>query len=152
MNKIWNASKFVLNSYSVDNSVRFIKAEANLEFSKKLIKHIELVKLNVEKNIESFEFGRATDTLYHEFWHTFCDILIEESKQFLLPVLNKETRSVITEPDPVQKSEVSNLMVYVLKKYLQLMHPFMPFITQRIWFEVPLSSAESRIIFQTQLD
>jgi valyl-tRNA synthetase len=151
MNKIWNASKFVLNSIGADRIENFQMPELKLDFSKKLIKHIESVKLNVEKNIQSFEFGRATDTLYHEFWHTFCDKLLEESKAFLLPVLNKDTKQIISEPNPTEKDEISRTMIYVLKKYLQLMHPFIPFITQRIWFEVPKIKDEPQIIFKSNI-
>ncbi|RMD76745.1 hypothetical protein D6810_03085 [Candidatus Dojkabacteria bacterium] len=151
VNKIWNASKFVLKSFSDSTDQPFKKAVETLDFSKKLIDHIQSVRSNVVKNIESYEFGRATDTLYREFWHTFCDVFIEESKKYLNPTLDKKTKKILSYPDPAHKKEVSNLMVYVLKIYLKLLHPFIPFITQRIWFEVPLEGGETKIIFYSDI-
>lgn len=152
MNKIWNAAKFVLmNIEDLENVQSFdISEDLKLEASKKLIAHIQEVKAKVTKNIQSFEFGHATENLYHEFWHSFCDIFIEESKQYVLPKWNKETKEIESEPNPLEKSEMSAVLLYVLKEYLKMMHPFIPFVTQTIWNEVPLVEGDNRVLMYSK--
>ena len=69
-----------------------------------------------------------TESLYDNFWHTFCDIQIEQSKS----VLNAESKS-----SDEEKAETISVLVFALKEYLKMLHPFIPFITETIWKEMP---------------
>jgi len=159
-NKIWNASKFVLNSFTPPNPLssggnnnpplregRVGEALPKDNFSKKLVDHIESVKQQVTGNIEKYQFGLATFNLYQEFWHTFCDILIEESKEYL-------NSDLTPNPSPIgegsKQQEVAATMMFVLKEYLKMLHPFMPFITQRVWEEVPKSEDDNEILMYSK--
>jgi len=150
MNKIWNASRFVLTNAEGVESANFEPEKATNEFSIKLLEHIKQVKAKVTKNIDSYEFGYATETLYEEFWKTFCDVLIEESKPFVNTIKDKETGAVVSQPDAAVRQEVVLTMLYVLKEYLKMMHPFIPFITQYIWNEVPKTNKEHKVLMYSQ--
>jgi valyl-tRNA synthetase len=93
--------------------------------------------------MDKFEFGYATETLYAEFWHTFCDVYIEESKKYLLP---KEGEKV----DEKAAAEVATVMTYVLKEYLKMLHPFIPFITEKIWQEVPKGEGDHKSLMYSK--
>jgi valyl-tRNA synthetase len=74
----------------------------------------------VDQLLSNFEFGEAIKTIHDFFWGEFCDWYIEMSKVKL--------RDLDLSPLPT--------LVLVLKNSLLLLHPFMPFITERIWQEL----------------
>lgn len=152
-NKIWNAAKFVL--MNVNNTSSFNYQEPalenlNLENSKTILGHITEVKKAVTKNLEDYEFGHATDTLYHQFWHSFCDIYIESSKQYLNTIKDKESDAVISEPKIEDKVETLNVLIYSLKEYIKMLHPFIPFITERIWQELPKVEGDHKTVMYSK--
>jgi len=112
LNKIWNASRFVLGQ--LEKSRPKVK---NAE-DKKILAELKKTKKEVSQKIEKYEFGPALRTLHDFFWHKFCDRYLEESKKNLNP----------------------EVLLYVLTDSLKLLHPFMPFITERIWSELPLEN------------
>jgi len=121
-NKIWNASRFVF-----ENSTDYDEKE--IELSKKYKKYInefEDVVKDITDDLESFRFHLASEKIYQYFWHTFADKIIEESKEDLK---NEKLR--------IQSQYILN---YILRKSLIVLHPFMPFITEKIWQEMPNQS------------
>lgn len=132
-NKIWNAARYILQF--VDYYESFLlknKISDNLknDFVKKIYDHIINVKSLIIKNIENFQFGLATFNLYQEFWHVFCDVIIEESKKHLQKNSQNNTENT-------DKYLIATIMIHAFKTYLKLMHPFIPFITERLWWEMP---------------
>jgi len=145
LNKIWNASKFVLmNVESVDPNEPV--GTPTLESNVRLLEHVQITKKEVTKLLKSFNLGIAAQVLFNEFWHTFCDICIEEAKPHLYPQRNPETKEIISEPSSEEKSETTRVMLYAMKEYLKMLHPFIPFITECIWREVPKKEGEGDII------
>jgi valyl-tRNA synthetase len=127
-NKIWNAARFVLSSLPkneeelqkiISNSVPLTKEDSLKE--KNFKKHLK----KVTKNIENYRLYLAAEEIYHYFWHTFADITIEESKTNISKGNAKERLSAI------------QLLYNQTKKQLKLLHPFMPFITEKIWSIFP---------------
>lgn len=138
-NKIWNASRFVLMNFEKFNNNEYTSRNFNNssnELVKTVFKDITEVKDRVTKNLNAFEFGYATDTLYDKFWHTFCDVNIEEAKK----ILNDVTI------DNEVKKEICDLLIFTLKEYLKMLHPFIPFITQRVWNEMPLGEGDHKFL------
>ena len=95
------------------------------------------MKKQTGKNIEKFEFSKALHDIYDFFWHEFCDIYIEETKK-IHPVRNSPPQG----PEGARRAgEISNgaggnsaeILMYVLKESLKMLHPFMPFITEAIY-------------------
>ena len=121
-NKIWNASRFVMMNLSIDK----VHLPENLELEDKWV----LSKLNtlireVTDNLESYELGVASAKIYDFIWDTYCDWYIELTKTRL----NGE--------DAAAKLAAENVLCYVLLRILELLHPFMPFITEEIWQALP---------------
>ena len=117
-NKIWNASRFV-----VSNIEDFDKNEKpNLtKNDTKILQELEELTKDITKDLENFRLYLAAEKLYHYFWHTFADIIIEESK----PKLEGD--------DDIEKRSCQYMLYTILTTNLKLLHPFMPFITEEIW-------------------
>jgi len=125
MNKLWNASRFVL--MNVENKQILPIEKCKLSLADKWI----LSKLNdcikeVTKNFEKYELGNSCAALYSFVWSEFCDWYIEFSK----PMLVAGTEQ--------QKDTTASVLVYVLDKILKLMHPITPFITEEIYQSLPI--------------
>src|SRR3989344_5531498 len=106
-NKIWNATRFVLENTDskIDN-----KTELPEEDRKYLDEFREIVK-DITSDMENYRFYLAAEKIYHYFWHTFADIIIEKKK----------------------KEEDKRVLRLLLEEQLKILHPFMPFITEKIW-------------------
>ncbi len=124
MNKIWNASRFVILN-TEDKTISDIKdcklSVADKWIISKLNKTVREVTLNMEK----YEMGVALANLYDFVWNDFCDWYIEFTK----PVLYGE--------DEKKRNDTVSVLVYVLKNILKLLHPFVPFITEKIYKSIP---------------
>jgi valyl-tRNA synthetase len=123
VNKIWNASRFVL--MNTDGSAGPVD-ESALDIADKWI----IAKLNdaiaeVTRDMDDLELGLAAQKLYDFFWSEFCDWYIEMAKSRLYG------------EDQDVKSATINVLVYVLRRALKLLHPFMPFITEEIYTSLP---------------
>jgi len=121
-NKIWNASRFVMMNLTIDK----VQLPEKLELEDKWV----LSKLNslireVTDNLEAYELGVASAKIYDFIWDTYCDWYIELTKTRL----NGE--------DKAASEAAQNVLCYVLLRILELMHPFMPFITEEIWQALP---------------
>ncbi|MEK7566080.1 MAG: valine--tRNA ligase [Patescibacteria group bacterium] len=127
-NKIWQASRFVLmntprtNLHEFNHKLTRIKLSA---YDKKRLKEFESLKKSVTKEMDSFKFYIAGEKIYHYFWHTFADKIIEESKERL----NGE--------DAKEKQSAQFILLEILTGSLKLLHPFMPFITEEIYQYLP---------------
>ncbi len=132
-NKIWNASRFVLQQIEIFNSQCSISQPiTKTEEDKKVLESLAGVKEKVSQNIDSYEFGQSLHTLYDFFWHEFCDIYVEASKKQL--------------QDEKLKENTKEILSYVLYTSLKLLHPFMPFITEEIWSKLPLEDKKMLLI------
>ncbi len=121
-NKIWNASRFVMMNLTIDK----VQLPEKLELEDKWI----LSKLNtlireVTENMDAYELGVASAKIYDFIWDTYCDWYIELTKTRL----NGEDESA--------KLAAENVLCHVLLRILELLHPFMPFLTEEIWQALP---------------
>ncbi|WP_437342322.1 valine--tRNA ligase [Jeotgalibacillus marinus] len=128
-NKIWNASRFALMNM---DGLRY--EEIDLTGKKSVADKWILTRLNdtienVTSLADRYEFGEVGRTLYNFIWDDFCNWYIEMSK---LP-LNGE--------DEEAKKTTRSILAYVLDQTMRLLHPFMPFITEEIWQNLPHEGA-----------
>ena len=121
-NKIWNASRFVLEN--VGNMSRF-NLDILVEKDKEILKEFKDFTSDITADMENYRFHLAAEKIYHYFWHTFADIIIEDCKKTLRQTQDKEVESA------------KQLLYYLLTEQLKLLHPFMPFITEKIWSMLP---------------
>ena len=120
-NKIWNAANF-LNL----NNVKFIDQIdteiINLDSSKWILKEFEEVQKKYFANIEKYQFHEIASLIYHFTWHTFCDWYIEFIKSDF--------------KDPKKSEETKKISGWVFVQTLKLLHPIMPFITEKLWLSL----------------
>jgi valyl-tRNA synthetase len=117
-NKLWNAARFVfMNREKIEVEAFKIDTKSlNIE-DKWILSLLQKVKKEVNSALEEYKIYKAADNLYHFVWHQFCDWYIEFSKKGLREN-NKNTMKVL---------------LLVLKEVLQLLFPFLPFLTEEIW-------------------
>ncbi|MEK9195091.1 MAG: class I tRNA ligase family protein, partial [Patescibacteria group bacterium] len=122
-NKIWNATRFVLmhtETQPQKNKIKFGKAErAMLAKLKKLTR-------DTTRDIEAMRYHHAADRLYHFLWHYYADKVIEAMK----PHLDSADGTV-------EKETAKALLLEFHRTLMILLHPFMPFITEEIWGQMP---------------
>jgi valyl-tRNA synthetase len=125
-NKIWNASRFALmNLEGFEPSDEFPSVD-NLSTVDRwiLFRLSETVKI-VAESIEHYHYDQAAKSVYHFFWHNFCDWYLEFSKLDL-------------QSSDLQLRKRAQLILYhVLDIALTMMHPIMPFITEEISQRLP---------------
>ena len=132
-NKIWNAAKLITMNYVDDEKIIKFKEEnydektstyreniLNIE-DKWIISKLNTLIDEVTKNIDNYDIGVALDKIYLFTWNEFCDWYIEMIKPRLYSKNEEE------------KIKVLYVLDYVLRNILKLLHPFMPFITSKIY-------------------
>jgi valyl-tRNA synthetase len=121
-NKIWNVTRFVLSNvegFDVDE-----KPEIVAENQKQIDELNETIK-DITKDIDEYRFYMASEKIYHYFWHNFADIIIEQSKA---PIFGTDEKA---------KKSAQWTTYHILINSLKLLHPFMPFVTEEIWGNLP---------------
>ena len=125
LNKIWNISRYVMMNLGDDfKEVKIEKSKLNLA-SKWILAKLNKVIENVDYNMDKYEFGEAARTLYTFVWDDFASWYVEISKVDLQS--DDKTNILMTK----------NVLVYVLKSIVKLLHPFIPFITEEIYQALP---------------
>ena len=125
-NKIWNAARFILmnlEGHDVPNSL----PEELTVADKWIVDSFNRTAKEVTENLEHFELGIAVQKLYDFLWDEFCDWYIEISKIRL------------NSGDEQAAQSACRVLVWVMSSTMQLLHPFMPFITEEIWQALPHS-------------
>ncbi|MFZ0060851.1 MAG: valine--tRNA ligase, partial [Pyrinomonadaceae bacterium] len=127
-NKIWNAARFCLmNSEGAAINPRLLEVHSSVALHDRWI----LSRLNrtagaVRDALGSYQFHEAVQALYHFFWDDFCDWYIELTKA-----------DVTAEEDTPGRTEARGRLLTVLEQALRLLHPFMPYITEELWLQLP---------------
>ena len=132
-NKIWNAAKFIImNMPNKEEVKKFHEAEFNATTNtyrrenlriedKWILNKLDKLIIDITRNIENYDLGIAIDNLYNFIWNEFCDWYIEICK------------SRIYSDDEKTKLIVTDILNYVFGTSLKLLHPFMPFVTSKIY-------------------
>ena len=125
INKIWNASRFALMNM---NGLKY--EEIDLTGEKSVADKWILTRLNetietVTRLSDKYEFGEVGRALYNFIWDDFCDWYIEMAK---LPLYGDDEEAKLT---------TRSILAYVLDNTMRLLHPFMPFVTEEIWQNLP---------------
>jgi valyl-tRNA synthetase len=106
-NKIWNATRYVINMANEKGEEKFEK-----ELENDLKENIKTMK----KRLDELKPGQAAEWIYYWFWHAYCDRYIEISKKGLVG---------------------KQAMINALRISLKLLHPFVPFVTEAVWQQLP---------------
>ena len=120
-NKIWNAANFLnLNNVSFSDNINI--ENIKLDSSKWILKEFEEIQKKYFENIEKYQFHEIASLLYHFTWHTYCDWYIEFIKSDL--------------KDSAKSEETKKVSGWVFIQTLKLLHPIMPFITEKLWLSL----------------
>jgi valyl-tRNA synthetase len=90
-----------------------------------ILSRLEAVQNEATRLVESWQLGEAGRQLYEFLWNEYCDWYIEASKVRLY------------EGAPAEAHATRQVLAYVLETSLRLLHPFMPFVTETIWQNLP---------------
>ncbi len=125
INKLWNATRFTLLNIE---DLKEIKLD-NLNVADKWIlsKYEKTIK-EVTKYMDKYEFNNATNTIYTFTWSNFCDNYIEMSKF------------------TIDKCSTKSTLCYVLTGILKMLSPFMPFVTDELYCNLPIKDAKDIMI------
>ncbi len=132
-NKVWNITRFVLENVKDGDLAAIVTRTPDDET---LMNEFLTFKTDVISDMEHFRFHLAAEKIYHYLWHTFADVIIESSK----PLLGSTDESI-------RRSRVQTLYK-ILTASIQLLHPFMPFVTETIWQQLPKKDADVLMISQ----
>jgi valyl-tRNA synthetase len=128
-NKIWNASRFVLMNLETFSPNRMADQSSPEEFSlpdRWIRGRLNETIRSVRKGLREYKFNEACHILYQFIWHEFCDWYLEMSKLYLY-----------REGDKKRQDLTRQTLSETLDAILRLLHPFMPFITEEIWQQLP---------------
>jgi valyl-tRNA synthetase len=143
-NKIWNASRFVLischsgldpesrntaNARTLDSRFRGNDTVKLSKTQKGYLADFKKQTKEITKDMDNFRFYSASEKNYHYFWHVFCDKIIEESKK-----------------DMTLANQY--LLLTILFESLKILHPFMPFITEEIYQQLPIKNKKKCIMIE----
>ena len=133
VNKIWNASRFVLMNLPEGMAERpAVRDAADLDLVHRWILHrASDVSQQVQTSLEEFRFDVAADTLYHFCWHEYADWYIELVKPRL-------------QAAGTTRGDAVAVLLEVHDRILRMLHPFMPFVTEEIWQALPAGGADGR--------
>ena len=125
INKIWNASRFVLTNIS---DIKEIKLDNLKPEDKWILTKFEKMLHTTKKFMDKYQFNNASSVIYDFVWTSFCDSYIEMAKYSLSDDATKST------------------LCYILTNILKLLHPFMPYVTEEIYQMLPIREEESIMI------
>ena len=122
MNKLWNASRFVLMNLKDGQTLDINFEKEKLELPEQwILSKLQKSVQAYNRQLERFHFNEAAKVLYDFTWNDFCDWYIEITKIHF------------REKDSQKGDVVRGAIVHVLKTILALLHPYAPFITEELW-------------------
>ena len=136
LNKLWNANNFLIQNKCQFNNNKKIPI-MKLNINKWIYSELLETSKFVEKNINDYRFDEATRIAYQFVWHSFCDWYLEMAKT----ILYSDNKTSI--------KEIKEVSGFIFKKILILMHPFIPFITEKIWLKNKHDSSGKNFLMLT---
>lgn len=132
-NKIWNITRFMMmniENYEKEINKKFMPTNPDTLIEKlnaddkKILFDLKQIILAVDKNLAKYRFSDAGDIVYHFMWDRLASEYIEQIK------------------NRADKDVALNVLYYVFAQCLKLLHPFMPFVTEEIWQNIPHKTPE----------
>lgn len=126
INKIWNAARFVIMNLPEDAQPAHLPDTNQFDLSDSWIfDRLNHTVSEVIRLFDEYKFGEAGRELYNFIWNDFCDWYIEISKV----ALNGD--------DAQLKARKQDNLIWILDQILRLLHPIMPFVTEKLWLSMP---------------
>ena len=126
INKIWNASRFVIMNLPEGAQPAHMPDTSKFDLADSWIfDRLNHTVSEVTRLFDEYQFGEAGRELYNFIWNDFCDWYIEISKV----ALNGD--------DEELKTRKQENLIWILDQILRLLHPIMPFVTEKLWLSMP---------------
>ncbi len=134
-NKLWNISRFILSNIG-DGTPQVALSERD----KEILAELTAAYADVERDIEKYHLYLAAEKAYHYVWHELADKVLEESK----PILAGD--------DAIARNARAYVLKTCLITILKILHPFMPYVTEAIWQNLPehVRAGERNILMVAQ--
>ncbi len=139
-NKVWNITRFVLESTVGNPDTGFDPRAAMTDDDAEKVREVHRLAAEISANMDAFRLDLAADAVYHFVWHRFADEIIEESK------------AVLKASDAAARASAQRMLSEVLVISLKLLHPFMPFVTESIWQQLPHKDSDLLMVAKWPLD
>jgi valyl-tRNA synthetase len=125
MNKIWNAFRYCELNFSLTGERVPELQYATLEVADRwILSRLQGVIAATRRALDEYRFNDAASELYQFFWHEFCDWYLEI------------TKLRVAGPEP-ERLNAQVVLWQVFETSLRLMHPFIPFLTEELWQQLP---------------
>jgi valyl-tRNA synthetase len=134
-NKIWNAARFVLMNAAGQTAVdgELPRPGDDLTLADRwILAHLAATTAEAREAIEGYRFNEAASALYRFLWSDYCDWYLEMAK--------------ISLAEPARRQVTLRVLVGVLERFLRLLHPFMPFLTEELWQALPVAKSTASIM------
>ena len=139
-NKLWNAARFVLGArpadLPADPTLSLPPAGALGPAEHWLLADLAGTIEAVTHAFESLQLGDATRVLHEAVWSTYCDQYLELAK----------ARLADSAATPAERAATWRVLVWALDRYLRLLHPVMPFLTEAIWQRLPHATGDPELL------
>lgn len=130
-NKIWNISRFILtNTDAFDTTLTPVYSEADVAIRARLSE----VGRDITTEIAKFNLYLAGEKTYHYVWSELADVILEDSK------------TILNGTDAVAKHARQAVLIECLTTSLKLLHPFMPYVTEAVWQELPENMKDADLL------
>lgn len=124
INKIWNAARFSLMNLKGCKPPSIDKSSITLA-DRWIMTRMGEVAEELSGHLDDYRFNDAAGTCYQFVWHEFCDWYLEMAK---LELYSKDQK---------RKEVAHSVLQILLSGVVRLLHPFVPFITEEIWYRLP---------------
>lgn len=126
INKIWNAARFVIMNLPESAKPAHLPDTTKFDLADSWIfDRLNHTVSEVIRLFDEYKFGEAGRELYSFIWNDFCDWYIEIAKV----ALNSD--------DQTLKTRKQENLIWILDQILRLLHPIMPFVTEKLWLSMP---------------
>ncbi len=162
--KLWNIARFVVTNLENPSEPPFAKGGAPLfvkegsgeistitDADRHILAELATTTDIVTRSLEDYRFHLAAEQLYDFIWGTFASTYVEAAKGQLRGgstsgVRDPETPDVTGPADPELTANTRAILLHILKQSVTLLHPFMPFVTEAIWQQLPKAEGDSALL------
>lgn len=131
-NKIYNSAKYIFGNIEDNANIKDLDSFELENKDKWILSRLQKAIDDTTKKLKEYRFDEASQTIYKFYWNEFCDWYIEISKFDL--------------KDESKKEKTIAVLLYVLEESMAMIHPFMPFITEEIYSNLPKHNIDSKAL------
>ncbi|MEI0581341.1 valine--tRNA ligase [Brachyspira pilosicoli] len=131
-NKIYNSAKYIFGNIDDNANIKDLDSCTLENKDKWILSRLQKAIESTTQKLKEYRFDEASQTIYKFYWNEFCDWYIEISKFDL--------------KDESKKEKTIAVLLYVLEESMAMIHPFMPFITEEIYSNLPKHNIDSKAL------